>query len=69
MENLKQILKDADITQLDIANELRIRSLSTVNQKINKKSEFTVNEAIQLRDLINNKTGKKYTIENLFSED
>lgn len=69
MDNLKQILKNANITQLDIANELRIRSLSTVNQKINKKSEFTVKEAIQLRDLINKKSTKKYTIENLFSEE
>lgn len=68
MDRLKEILKDANITQLDIANELKIRSLSTVNQKINNKSEFTVKEAIQLRELIKKKTSKKYTIEKLFSE-
>ena len=69
MIQLKEILKSADITQLDIANELGIRSLSTVNQKINNKSEFTVREAILLRNLIKKKTKKKYTIEELFSED
>lgn len=69
MKQLKEILKDANITQLDIANELNIRSLSTVHQKINNKSEFTVREAILLRNLITNITGKKYTIEELFQEE
>ena len=68
MIQLKEILKEAYITQLDIANQLGIRSLSTVNQKINNKSEFTVKEAIQLRNLIEKKTSKKYKIEDLFSE-
>lgn len=66
MIQLKDILKDANITQLDIANELGIRSLSTVNQKINSKSDFTVREAICLRDLIEKRTLKKYSIEELF---
>jgi transcriptional regulator with XRE-family HTH domain len=66
MIQLKDILKEANITQLDIANELGIRSLSTVNQKINNKSEFTVKEAIGLRNLINKRTSKKYSIEALF---
>lgn len=66
MIQLKDILKEANITQLDIANELGIRSLSTVNQKINNKSEFTVKEAIRLRNLINKRTSKKYSIEALF---
>ncbi len=68
MKQLKEILKDANITYLDIANKLKIRSLSTVNQKLNNKSEFTVREAILLRELITNITGKKYTIEELFQE-
>jgi len=68
MDRLKDILKDANITQLDVANELRIRSLSTVNQKINNKSDFTVREAILLRNLINNKTSRKYSIEELFDD-
>lgn len=68
MVQLKNILKEANITQLDIANELNIRSLSTVNQKINNKSDFTVIEAIKLRNLIKRKTQKKYSIEELFAE-
>lgn len=68
MESLKEILKSANITQLDIANELEIRSLSTVNQKINNKSEFTVKEALCLRNLIFKITSKKYSIEELFAE-
>lgn len=66
MAQLKEILKNANITQLDIANELDIRSLSTVNQKLNNKSEFTVKEALLLRNLIKKQTNKKYTIEELF---
>lgn len=69
MIQLKEILKKLSITQLDIANELGIRSLSTVNQKLNNKSEFTVKEAILLRDLIVKKGKKKYTIEKLFEEE
>ncbi len=65
---LKDVLKNANITQLDIANKLGIRSLSTVNQKINNKSSFTVKEAILLRDLIKERTSKKYSIEELFQE-
>lgn len=65
---LKDVLKDSNITQLDVANKLGIRSLSTVNQKINNKSEFTVKEAILLRNLIEEQTSKKYTIEELFEE-
>ena len=68
MIQLKDVLKNANITQLDIANELGIRSLSTVNQKINNKSEFTVKEAILLWNLIREKTLKKYTIEELFAD-
>ena len=69
MIQLKEVLKSANITQLDIANELGIRSLSTVNQKLNNKSEFTVKEAISLRNLIKKITKQKFTIEELFSED
>lgn len=65
---LKDVLKNANITQLDIANKLGIRSLSTVNQKINNKSSFTVKEAILLRNLIKERTSKKYSIEELFQE-
>lgn len=63
---LKEILKKANITQFDIANELGFRSLSTINQKINNKSDFTVKEAICIRNLIEKKLSKKYSIEELF---
>lgn len=66
---LKSILKTSKITNNMISNELGIKSLSTVSQKINHKSDFTVNEAIKLRDLIQRKTSKKYSIEELFEED
>lgn len=68
MIQLKEILRDGNITHLDIANELEIRSLSTVNQKVNNRSDFTVKEALLLRNLIKKKTNRKYTIEELFYE-
>lgn len=68
MAQLKDILRDANITQLDIANELGIRSLSTINQKLNNRSDFTVKEAKILIELIKKKTSKKYRIEELFQE-
>ncbi len=68
MLQLKDVLKNANITQMDIATELNIKSLSTVHQKLNNKSEFTVNEAILLRNLIKKRTNKKYSIEDLFQE-
>lgn len=68
MIQLKELLKNANITHLNIINELNIKSLSTINQKLNNKSEFTVREAILLRNLIRKKTNKKYSIEELFSE-
>jgi transcriptional regulator with XRE-family HTH domain len=68
MVQLKDVLKEANITQLDIANELGIRSLSTVNQKLNNKSDFTVKEAKILIELIRKKTSKKYRVEELFQE-
>lgn len=68
MAQLKDVLKEANITQLDIANELGIRSLSTVNQKLNNRSDFTVKEAKILIELIRKKTSKKYRVEELFQE-
>lgn len=68
MIRLKDALKEANITQFDIANELNIRSLSTVNQKLNNKSEFSVKEAVLLRNLIQKRTSIKYSIEELFTE-
>ncbi len=66
MNNLKEIIKDAEIKQSEIAEALNIKSLSTVNLKINGKSSFTTREASILKNMINNKTNKNYTIEELF---
>ena len=66
MDLLKKLLKDANITQSDVAKELDIKSLSTMNLKLNKKSEFTTGEARKLKNLINSKLHTDYTIEELF---
>lgn len=66
MENLKKILKKAGLTQMDISRELNIKSLSTVNLKINGKAEFTTKEANALKNMINKKLKSKYSLEDLF---
>ncbi len=66
MDFLKKVIKNANIKQYEIANELNIKSLSTINLKLNGKAAFTTEEAKLLRDLINRKTNKNYTIEELF---
>ena len=66
MEKLKKILKDAGITQLDISKELNIKSLSTINLKLNGKAEFTTKEANDLKNYINKKTNKDYSLDDLF---
>lgn len=66
MEKLKKILKDAGITQMEISKELDIKSLSTINLKINGKAEFTTKEANTLKNYINEKTNKNYSLEDLF---
>ncbi len=66
MNNLKKILKDAGITQLDISRELNIKSLSTVNLKLNGKADFTTREANNLKNYINKKLNKNYSLEDLF---
>ena len=63
---LKSVLKDANIRQDEVASALNIKSLSTVNLKLNGKAVFTTKEASLLKKLINDKTGKNYTIEELF---
>ena len=61
-DNLKSILKDACISHQEISEELGIKSLGTVSLKVNGKAEFWASEAV-----INNKTGKDYKFEDLFS--
>lgn len=66
MDLLKKLLKDANITQGDVAKELNIKSLSTMSLKLNGKAEFTTGEAVKLKNLINSKLHTNYTIEELF---
>ena len=66
MDILKDLLKKADIKQYEIAEELNIKSLSTVNLKLNKKAEFSTEEARKLKNLINKRLNSNYTIEELF---
>lgn len=66
MDLLKKLLKDANITQGDVAKELNIKSLSTMSLKLNRKAEFTTGEAMKLKNLINSKLHTNYTIEELF---
>lgn len=66
---LKKILKDVGITQRDIAAVTGIKSLSTVSLKLNGVSEFFVSEIWAIRDLIYERTGKFYYIEDLFREE
>lgn len=66
-DNLKSILKDACISHQEISEELGIKSLGTVSLKVNGKAEFSASEAMKLKRLINNKTGKDYKFEDLFN--
>ena len=66
MEKFKKVLKEAGITQMEISKALNIKSLSTVNLKINGKAEFTTKEANELKKLINKKLNSNYTLEDLF---
>ena len=68
MTNLSRILKELGITQQEVADELNLKSLGTANLKINNKAEFTTKEANMLKNLINKKSTKKYTLEDLFDD-
>lgn len=66
MNNLKEILREAKITYEEIGDALNIKSNSTISLKVNKKADFTTKEASLLKKLIENKTGKAYSLEELF---
>ena len=68
MKDLNKILKELGITQQKVADELNIKSLGTANLKINRKADFTYKEANLLKELINSKSEKKYTLEDLFDD-
>ena len=45
MGKLKEVLKENNIKQSEIASRLNIKSLSTINLKLNGKANFTTKEA------------------------
>lgn len=67
--NLRDIIKKAGISHQEIADNLNIRSLSTVSLKVNGKAEWSTIEAMKLKKLINEKTEKNFTLEDLFTLD
>lgn len=66
MTKLNIILRTHKIGQLEISKLLKIKSRSTINLKINGKSNFTTEEAKLIKQYINEKTNSNYTIEDLF---
>lgn len=65
-KNLKAVLEDANVKYQEISKTLGIKSLSTISLKVNGKAHFTTTEATLLKNLINKKSGKNYTLEQLF---
>ena len=66
---LKKLLKEAKIEQKDLYEITGIKAQSTLSLKINGKSKFYVDEIWAIRDLIYEKTGKYYLIEELFKDE
>ena len=65
-KELKLLLKQNQITHKEIADKLNINSLGTVSLKLNGKSIITLEEANGIKELLENKTKKKYKLEELF---
>lgn len=63
---LTELLKKNNITHKDIAKKLNINSLGTISLKLNGKSIITLNEAIGIKELLEEKTKKKFKLEDLF---
>lgn len=65
-KNLNNLLRKYNITQHDIANKLQIKSLGTVSLKLNGKSIITLDEANGIKELLEEKSKKKFKLEELF---
>lgn len=63
---LTELLRKNNITHKDIAKKLDINSLGTISLKLNGKSIITLKEAIGIKELLEEKTRKKYKLEDLF---
>ena len=66
MSKLNEILKQNKIKQSELADLLSIKSMSTINLKVNGKASFTTDEAKKIKKFINSRTTKQYSIEELF---
>ena len=69
MYELKMLINKAGLTQSDVGEALGIKSLTTVNLKLNGKADFTTKEAQILKNLINEKLKTNYSLEDLFSQE
>ncbi len=69
MIKLKNVLNELNIKQSDVMEIIGIKSLSTINLKLNGKAEFTTKEALNLKNYINRRFNKKYSLEELFSDE
>ena len=69
MEKLKEILKSANISEKELANVLKIKSVDVIELKLDGKLEITTKEASVIKKLINDRTGNKYSLEDLFFKD
>lgn len=65
-QKLNNLLRANNITHKDIAEKLKINSLGTISLKLNGKSIITLDEANGIKELLEEKTKKKYKIEDLF---
>lgn len=65
-KELNELLRTNRITHKDIAERLNINSLGTVSLKLNGKSIITLDEALGIKGLLEEKTRKKYKLEELF---
>ena len=69
MLKLKKLLNELNIKQSDVMQIVGIKSLSTINLKLNGKAEFTTKEALNLKNYINKKSSRKYSLEELFADE
>ena len=69
MEKLKEILRSANISERELAEELNIKSLDVIKLKLDDRLEITTREANVIKNLVNNRTGNKYSLEDLFFKD
>ena len=65
-QKLNNLLREYKITQKDIAEKLNINSLGTVSLKLNGKSIITLDEALGIKELLEEKSKKKFKLEELF---